>query len=582
MAEEKKYPFESDSKYLNHTDDALRGRDFRLAMDNGMEIRIHITDGETLEWRLLDGPLHWEKYGCLAAGDDIYFLAAVLGGTSCPTCITLVLDVKNRLVTMLKSVLGKYPKRPRLVDVQAFFGAIRMPNEALPYKRHGFTRDMVGKKVIWHYSGGFVNMHIYNTERTVRARSLVRIPGMNPVNWVPGQEYYPGIPHDDLLYEEPSLCIRIREGVYLFSFVEDNMNRVDPSAGGNNLVFLADFANGVDAGRTFSMGKTGKLEHGFFRAYCEMDTSGEQYPEELDPSPYIVNTKEENYPAFVPQEEAAAPPEEPSGRRRYLAFSHNGIAGNSYHLTFDRLPDAYLRFTGNNRVLYAEEGEPLQEYHCDCFRADEDVWLAMFLRDNCCYSFVLDAFNRLVTLVVTAEEPFRQGLCTEQFYFGAIVCAGEPLPFRRHGFTAEVVGRKFCWHYSPYVNITHCYVSEHYMRSSLHNMQPLPPDAAKEAVDDVVSRNQRWGNIFFEEPAEFVKINPHLYLTVITEKTRNRIDPMEGGGDMLYLVNLRRKRNYGRGYTIVNGAGFYNLISVACDFDEKDVPFAKEKSPYLM
>ena len=57
---------------------------------------------------------------------------------------------------------------------------------------------------------------------------------------------------------------------------------------------------------------------------------------------------------------------------------------------------------------------------------------------------------------------------------------------------------------------------------------------------------------------------------------------MEGGGDMLYLVNLRRKRNYGRGYTIANGTAFYDLISVQCSFDEKDVPFAKEPSPYLI
>ncbi len=579
MAEEKKYPFLTSGKYLPHTDDALKGKDLRLAMDNGMEIRLHFTDGEVVEWRLMDGPLHWDKYGCLDAGDGMYFLASVLSGTERPTCITLVIDEKNDLVTMLRSVLGAYPKRPRLVDVTAYFGAIRRPNRELPEKRHGFTRDMVGKKLIWHYSGGFVNMHIYQTERTVRARSVVRTPGMNPVHWVPGQEYYPGIPHDDLLYEEPSLCIRIREGIYLFSFVEDNMNRVDPSAGGNNLVFLADPAGGADAGRTFSMGKNGQVEHGFFRAFCE--ATDEQVPEEAEPSPYIVNTKEEDLPAYVPQKEAA-PPEEPSSRRRYIALPHQGISGSAYHLSFDRLPDHYLRFTGDNRVLFGEAGRPLQEYHCDCFHADDEVWLAMFLKDNCCCTYVLDEHARLATLVVTSEEPYRQGLCNERFYFGAILKDGEPLPFRRHGFTSEVTGRKFCWHYSPYVNITHIYVSEHYMRSSLHNMQPLPEDAGQEAIDDVVSRNERWGRIFFEEPAEFVKINPHLYLTVITEKTRNRIDPMEGGGDMLYLVNLRRKRNYGRGFTIVNGAGFYNLISVACDFDEKEVPFATEKSPYLM
>ena len=162
------YEFEHEGKYIKRLDGVLSGQKFRLAMDNGEELDIRFVSDEIVEWRHPGERLRWEKYGCLQADEQTYFVAAILSGVEPTTCVTLVLDVENRLVTMAVSRLGYYPKRPRLVVVEYYFGAIRVPDLPLPMKRHGFTRDLVGKKLTWHYAGGFVNTHIYPSERFCR------------------------------------------------------------------------------------------------------------------------------------------------------------------------------------------------------------------------------------------------------------------------------------------------------------------------------------------------------------------------------------------------------------------------------
>ena len=95
-----------------------------------------------------------------------------------------------------------------------------------------------------------------------------------------------GLRPKEMLYEEPTRFIRIRDGMYLMSFVEDNMNRVDPTRGGNNLMVLTNMLHGFDCGRTFCLNGQMKLEHGLFKAYGEFIE--EDIPVEHEPTPYRV------------------------------------------------------------------------------------------------------------------------------------------------------------------------------------------------------------------------------------------------------------------------------------------------------
>jgi len=280
--------FESNDKYLKKLDGGLIGRVFRLAMDNGEEYELRFVTGDIVEYSSQDTPLRWEKYGCLRADEKTWFVASILGNSKVRTCVTLVIDEENSLVTMAISRMGVYPKRPRLATVEFIFGAIRRPDRPLPIKRHGYTRDLVGKKITWHYATGFINTHIYGNERFCRIRPLQEGQDARSTADMAKdrQERAQGLRPEEMLYDEPMRFIRIKDGMYLMSFIEENMNRVDPERGGNNLMILANTKEGFDCGRTFSMNREQKPEHGLFVAYGEF--TDEEISVEYEPTPYRV------------------------------------------------------------------------------------------------------------------------------------------------------------------------------------------------------------------------------------------------------------------------------------------------------
>ena len=672
----KEFVFETTEKYLKKLDGDLAGRTFRLAMDNGEEYQIRFLDGEIAEWRREGELLRWEKYGCLKADDSTYFVASVLSGTEVCTCVTLVLDEENSLVTMCISRQGIHPARPRLAVVEYLFGAIRVPGRPLPEKRHSFTKDLVGKKIVWHYANGFINTHIYQSERYYRIVPLTDTRTPEEIER-DNREIELGLRPKEMLYEEPARFIRIKDGMYLISFVEDNMNRVDPSRGGNNMIVLENLKGGVDCGRTFSMNREGKLEHGFFRAFGE--PVEEEFPIESEPTLYRV-TGEDRYTIAVtgpdsslksriisearhrghtvtedpdtaraavevaddrisvrsdgrttavilPEtvdtdyrrtgsyrlEKEKAPyaeegdialaaidlavsgepgtvyigsdhvrdlPEGPDGRRRYVAQTHKGIAGKVFHVVMDSLEEFVVRFLTDELLEMAEKGKPFGKYACSCMECDAGVWFVTLMRGEECLTLVLDTIKDLVTTVSTSLYPNRMQMVHHNIEFGAIARAGKDTGLVRHCFTEDLVGKKVTWHYSPYVRITHCYISECYMRSSLGKMRPLPADAPEEAVFDVTDRYRRWGSIFFEEPCQYVRINDHLYVVCTAETNRNRVDPLEGGGAMVYAFNTRRMQDYGRGFFTGMAETYPNLFSVHGEWDDDADPMDTAESPY--
>ena len=285
---------------------------------------------------------------------------------------------------------------------------------------------------------------------------------------------------------------------------------------------------------------------------------------------------------FVESDRASLQKEEPSGRRRYVAEADTGISGKVFRLAMDDGEQYLVHFTSDSTLLTAKTGEELQSYACSCLHCDDEVWFVVFMRGKQCVTLLLDEAQSLATAIYADLLPKRLNLVRHRFLFGAITKPNEPVSLARHAFTDEMVGTKITWHYSPYVNITHCYFTENYMRNSLRGMKPLPADAAPEAVFDAEDRVRRWGNIFFEEPAQYIRLNDHLYVVALMEANRNRIDPMQGGGDMVLAINTRRMRDYGRGFHTGIGAPGYGLISVSGDWDDLPDVMDTAESPYLV
>ena len=266
---------QSTDKYLYPTDYSLAGKTFVLAMDDGETYTVRFLTGEALMWAKQGEPFRWEKYACLESEESSYFVVSYRASQPVRTCIALVLDTEQSLVTACYSRQGYYPKRPRLVKTDFIFGAIQVDGQPLPIKRHCFTSDLNGKQITWRYSSGFLNTHLYIDSNYYRIR---------PIRQAFGQETEGD--SKDPLFEEPSSYIKIKDGMYLISFIENNLNKYDPLRGGNNLIVLTNEKKMFDVGRTFCLNKEQKPDGGVFIAYGEVT---DEYVELAHlPSPYRV------------------------------------------------------------------------------------------------------------------------------------------------------------------------------------------------------------------------------------------------------------------------------------------------------
>ena len=320
--------------------------------------------------------------------------------------------------------------------------------------------------------------------------------------------------------------------------------------------------------------------------YCRLGKTPGSYLGEADYALAALDAAEDSGLSggeilYAESDPAPALPEEDSGRRRYVAFPDKGIAGKVFPLVLDSLEEYVVHFVADDRLILAKKGEPFAAYSCQCFNCDDDVWFVTFMRGEECVTLLLDEPQSLVTVIYAWLLPKKIQHVQHRVLFGAIKKPGCKTPLARHGFTDSLVGEKMTWHYSPYVNITHCYYSESYMRNSLRMMQPVPEDAAPEAKFDAEDRVRRWGAIFFEEPAMYIRVNPHLFLFAMREERRCRMDPLQGGGDMVLAVNTRRMRDYGRGFSRGQGVPGFGLISVPGDWDDLPDPMDTAESPYL-
>jgi hypothetical protein len=130
---------------------------------------------------------------------------------------TFVIDLENMLVTRIIAQLGTNPKYPYLVKTEIEFGAIFEEGKDLPFKRHGYTSDMIGNAIKWTYGSEMARIHIYYCGNYYR----ITDPSDKPPLYG-NKEFLTEMPSSD----EPTAYIKIKDGVYLFSLTEINMEKI--------------------------------------------------------------------------------------------------------------------------------------------------------------------------------------------------------------------------------------------------------------------------------------------------------------------------------------------------------------------
>ncbi len=150
---------------------------------------------------------------------EIYFVNFLVPGYVTSRQITLVADLARGLATAVDAKIGT-ENTNNDVDRDFWFGKL----EGL-YKggeEHGFTTELLGKSIIWDYGPKIIKIkHIYNCDIYYTYKNLTA--------------------NGTWMATNPADYVKIRDGVYIFSFVEERQ-------GGIQAIFLIDTARMHDIG----------------------------------------------------------------------------------------------------------------------------------------------------------------------------------------------------------------------------------------------------------------------------------------------------------------------------------------------
>jgi putative NADH-flavin reductase len=236
--------FEGLSRYREPFNYELAGKKFHLVMDLAGDYYLNFTSGHYLEWSAFDEEPKRYYYECNKIDESTFFVNFELTGIHPRTNPAIILDLEQRLVTVATSRTEFSKKYPTLVETDFDFGALDMDGFPLPRIRHGYTTDLVGKRIKWHYSPEFCMIHVYYSPLYVR--------GIIPPEYLP--KMVTVSPEDaaawaDNPYDEKARYIKIKGNIYLMNFIEQNMSKRGKP--GNSLLFLMDAERVHDVGRSF-------------------------------------------------------------------------------------------------------------------------------------------------------------------------------------------------------------------------------------------------------------------------------------------------------------------------------------------
>jgi len=266
MAENGQPTFEGLSQYCPPRCFELAGRELTLCMDSGFDYTLRF-QRETVTWGRVGETQRTDSYVCLKAEEQTYFINAEIPGVTPRLGLTLILDDENDLVTVIEGRQGMNPKFPYLVEIHAHFGAVLRPDGSLNEKRHGYTTDMVGRAVLWTYSPSFRIIHVYRTERYYNVTMPIPEKAPTPEELEESKalaDSFAGYKDPT----EPALYIRIKKGIYVFAFAEQNLEKfTGPRTRGNSLAFLMNLERMTDVGRSFGTNADQQPENYCFGAY---------------------------------------------------------------------------------------------------------------------------------------------------------------------------------------------------------------------------------------------------------------------------------------------------------------------------
>ena len=279
----------------------LAEKEFTFAMDDGAEtgeVSLKFLDRDRVVWSVQGGKNSGEsQYYCQKCDDDTYLLSFC--SYEPRENYTFVLDFEQELVTMLHCTLGENVYYPYLIESHYTFGYIKIEGkEHTDRRRHGFTDDCSGTGIRWWYGHDTSTVHVYHNSHWYRIAYSREGTSMNEITDDPVSDASAAgnrlrqamreLPGSD----EPAFYVKIKEGIYLVSITEQNMEKYYGAKVGfrsDTLCFLDNWNRFYSVGRAYgTMTINNKDNEMFFMIgkYGKPEKIAENFFS--DPNPYLV------------------------------------------------------------------------------------------------------------------------------------------------------------------------------------------------------------------------------------------------------------------------------------------------------
>ena len=233
------------------------------------------------------------------------------------------------------------------------------------------------------------------------------------------------------------------------------------------------------------------------------------------------------------------------------------LEGRSFYFVMDDGYDYELNVTGKDTVEWNYAGEEPKKATYQCLKSDDTTYMLDFELEEFIdtpnrvnHLFIIDLEQRLVTMAVCkiGTNPVFPYLVSSKYIFGAIQVEGMPLPFKRHVFTADMVGTSVQWHWNTDMQTRHNYYTTSFYRITSPAAMADPEPARGERQTHVLPTS--------DEVAQYIKIKDNLYLFSLCEDKMERAlrdeNPMFRANDMKFLQNYDRMYHVGRTFGSVN------------------------------
>lgn len=249
--------FEGLSQYRVPYSRELEGKSYVLVFDDRYEMMVSFPSRDKIMFSENGGDLVIENCHVLKAEDTVYFLMVDRRKTTPRSGFMLIIDLKTNLVTGNFVQQGTRPDFPSLVTRYIRFGAIKEGDRPLPADRHHYTDDLIGRKIEWTYNPNFKITHVYLSNDSY----CFALNGEMKKEMMERRGIEDGM---DVTYKpvkEPSIFLKIRENVYVFSWIEEN------GGSGTEGLVVINTDRMTDVGCFFGNNPQGEPEGYMFSAY---------------------------------------------------------------------------------------------------------------------------------------------------------------------------------------------------------------------------------------------------------------------------------------------------------------------------